>query len=129
MGENGAGKSTLIKILAGVVAPDTADIAIDGQPTTIDSPATARRLGLRFIHQELSVVPALSVAENIMMGRLYPTRAGILVDWRAAQQASPREALTRLGITRIDPRAQDGSALTLGDRMLIKISSADSSSG
>src|SRR6187549_659357 len=52
MGENGAGKSTLIKILAGVVAPDSAAISIDGKPVSIDSPTAARRNGLRFIHQE-----------------------------------------------------------------------------
>ena len=69
MGENGAGKSTLIKILAGVVAPDTAEIAVEGRAVAIDSPATAYRLGLRFIHQELNIVPALSVAENIFLGR------------------------------------------------------------
>ncbi len=72
MGENGAGKSTLIKILAGVVRPDQADIAIDGRRVTIDSPNAALAQGLRFIHQELNVVPMLSVAENIFLGRPYP---------------------------------------------------------
>src|SRR3954471_5056401 len=76
MGENGAGKSTLIKILAGVVAADDGTIRIDDKHVNIDSPASARRQGLRFIHQELSVVPTLSVAENIMLGRPYPRRAG-----------------------------------------------------
>src|SRR5690606_6036892 len=66
MGENGAGKSTLIKILAGVTAPDRADIRMDDRPVSIDSPRAAHRLGLRFIHQELNIVPALSVAENIL---------------------------------------------------------------
>ena len=91
MGENGAGKSTLIRILAGVVVPDTADILVDGRPTTIGSPAEAHRLGFRFIHQEFNVVPALSVAENIFMGRPYPRRAGMFIDWRAlsASSASP----------------------------------------
>jgi len=122
MGENGAGKSTLIKILAGVVAPDTATIALDGRPVSIDSPATARRLGLRFIHQELSVVPALSVAENIIMGRVYPRRGGMFVDW-ARLNAIAADALRRLGISHIDPR-QKLARLSLGDRMLVKISSA-----
>jgi ribose transport system ATP-binding protein len=122
MGENGAGKSTLIKILAGVVAPDTARIAIDGEPVAIDSPAAARRHGLRFIHQELSVVPGLSVAENIMLGRAYPRRLGLLVDWRELNSLA-HEALERLGITHIDPRARM-ARLTMGDRMLVKISSA-----
>ena len=122
MGENGAGKSTLIKILAGVVAPDRADIAVDGREVVIDSPATAHRLGLRFIHQELNVVPALSVAENILIGRRYPTRAGLFVDWRRLE-AVAADALARLGITHIDPRTPLGQ-LSLGDRMLVRISSA-----
>ena len=122
MGENGAGKSTLIKILAGVVSPETAAIRIDDKTVTIDSPASARRHGLRFIHQELNVVPALSVAENIMIGRTYPRRAGILVDWRTLNRIA-RDALETLGITHIDPRERL-SRLSLGDRMLVKISSA-----
>src|SRR5689334_19625965 len=77
MGENGAGKSTLIQILAGAVRADQVNIAIDGQPVRIDDPDAAFRHGLRFIHQELNVVPTLSVAENIFLGRAYPRRAGI----------------------------------------------------
>lgn len=121
MGENGAGKSTLIKILAGVVSPDVAEIAIDGRSVTIPSAAEAYRLGLRFIHQEMNVVPALSVAENISLARAYPTRLG-LVDWRALNSAAA-EALGRLGITHIDPH-QKMSRLTLGDQMLVRISAA-----
>jgi ribose transport system ATP-binding protein len=122
MGENGAGKSTLIKILAGVVAPDRAEIRVDGRAVMIDSPAAAHRLGLRFIHQEINVVSALSVAENIFLGRRYPTRAGLFVDWRQLE-AVARDALLRLGITHIDPRMPVGR-LSLGDRMLVRISSA-----
>ncbi|MEX1181212.1 MAG: sugar ABC transporter ATP-binding protein [Cucumibacter sp.] len=122
VGENGAGKSTLIKVLAGVVAPDTAEIMIDGQPAAIDSPATAYRLGLRFIHQEFNVVPALSVAENIFMGRRYPLRAGVLVDWQRLNRTAG-EALSLLGITHIDPRRKM-AGLSLGDQMLVRISSA-----
>ena len=122
MGENGAGKSTLIKILAGVVAPDSADIRIDGRPVAIGSPHDAHRLGFRFLHQEFNVVPALSVAENIFMGRRYPTRGGILVDWRSLN-ATARDALQRLGITHIDPR-EKMARLAPGDQMLVRISSA-----
>jgi ribose transport system ATP-binding protein len=121
MGENGAGKSTLIKILAGVVAPDTAEIRVDDQLVTIDGAAGAHRLGFRFIHQEMNVVPALSVAENISLARSYPTRAG-LIDWRALN-ASGRTALERLGISHIDPR-QKMARLSLGDQMLVRISAA-----
>jgi len=122
MGENGAGKSTLIKILAGVVAPDTASIAMDGVPVNIDGTKAAYELGLRFIHQEFNVVPTLSVAENIFMGRPYPRRAGVLVNW-AALNAEAQRALARLGIDDIDPRITLGE-LTLGDQMLVRISAA-----
>ena len=122
MGENGAGKSTLIKILAGVVAPDTADIRIDGRPVDIVSPRQAHALGIRFIHQEFNVVPALSVAENIYMGRQYPIRGGVFVDWKKLNRAA-EQTLLKLGITHINPAAPLGS-LTLGDQMLVRISSA-----
>lgn len=122
MGENGAGKSTLIKILAGVVAPDAATIAINGERAAIDSAAAAYRLGLRFIHQEFNVVPTLSVAENIFMARRYPRRAGVLIDWRQLN-AEAQRALTRLGIDHIDPRSKLGE-LALGDQMLVRISAA-----
>ena len=122
MGENGAGKSTLIKILAGVVAPDAATIAIDGTPASIDSAAGAYRLGLRFIHQEFNVVPTLSVAENIFMAKRYPRRGGLFVDWPRLN-AEAQRALTRLGIDHIDPRTKLGE-LSLGDQMLVRISAA-----
>jgi ribose transport system ATP-binding protein len=122
MGENGAGKSTLIKILAGVVAPDTADIRVDDQPVTVESPKAAHRLGFRFIHQELNVVPALSVAENIFVGRRYPQHGGVLVDW-ARLNDTARDALNKLGITHIDPRVPM-ARLAVGDQMLVKLSTA-----
>ncbi len=122
MGENGAGKSTLIKILAGVVHPDTADIRIDEHRVEIGSPRQAHRLGLRFIHQEFNVVRALSVAENIFMGRRYPMRGGLFVDWRRLNLAA-RDTLSRLGISHIDPSRSLGS-LSLGDQMLVRVSSA-----
>jgi ribose transport system ATP-binding protein len=122
MGENGAGKSTLIKILAGVVRADSADIAIDGRPVTIDSPGSSFRHGLRFIHQELNVVPTVSVAENIFLGRPYPRRLGTFVAWdRLAAEA--RSALARLGISHVDPRRKMAQ-LGFGDRMLVRISAA-----
>jgi len=122
MGENGAGKSTLIRILAGAVRADQARIAIDGRPVAIEDPESAFRHGLRFIHQELNIVPTLSVAENIFLGRAYPKRFGAFVDWqRLAQEA--RSALARLGITHLDPR-RTMAKLSFGDRMLVRIAAA-----
>ena len=72
VGENGAGKSTLIKILAGAVRADAGRIVVDGAPISI-SARDAHRLGLRFLHQELNVLPRLSVAANLFLGRTYPT--------------------------------------------------------
>jgi ABC-type sugar transport system ATPase subunit len=122
MGENGAGKSTLIKILAGAVTPDGGAITLNGDPVTIRSPQDAYRRGLRFIHQELNIIPQLSVAENIFLGRPCPTRLGGLVDWRRLYSLA-RAALDSLGVTDV---AADAivARLPVGDRMLVKIASA-----
>jgi ABC-type sugar transport system ATPase subunit len=97
MGENGAGKSTLIKALAGVIEVDAMTVKVDGAERKLDGPADAAALGLRFLHQELNIVPALSVAENILMSRRTPRRFGCLVDW-PIQRARAADALAQ-GIT------------------------------
>jgi ribose transport system ATP-binding protein len=80
------------------------------------TPADAAALGLRFVHQELNIVPSLSVAENILLSRHTPRRFGMAVDW-AAMRARAAEALARFGIDHIDVTARAGS-LSTGDRML-----------
>ena len=94
LGENGAGKSTLIKILAGVVRPDSGRILFDGAEAAFDSPAAANRAGIVCIFQELSLVPDLSVADNIAISNA-PHRFG-LID-RTAQRRLAEEALERAG--------------------------------
>src|SRR4030095_5653096 len=69
VGENGAGKSTLMKVLAGAVLADGGEILLDGQHAEILSPLMARRLGISMIYQELNLLPQLTVAENIFLGR------------------------------------------------------------
>ena len=74
LGENGAGKSTLVRILAGVVQPDAGTISIGGRPITLD-PLTAIRKGIATIYQDRMLVPQLTIAENVLLGR-EPTRGG-----------------------------------------------------
>jgi ribose transport system ATP-binding protein len=127
MGENGAGKSTLIKLIAGVVAADTISVARDGTQVPVGTPAAAHAAGFRFIHQELNIVPQVSVAENILLGRDYPRRFGVAIDWRGLRDMA-RAALAELGATHIDPGVLAGD-LPAGDQMLIKIAAALVSDG
>jgi ABC-type sugar transport system ATPase subunit len=94
-GENGAGKSTLMKILAGVYQPDAGAIRYNGADVALTDPLVAKQLGILLIHQELSLVPELSVAENIFLGSLPLKRFG-RVDG-ARLRADTRQALDRLG--------------------------------
>jgi ABC-type sugar transport system ATPase subunit len=94
VGENGAGKSTLIKIFGGVYRPDSGRLLLDGQDAHFRSPADAFKAGIAIIQQELRLAPALSVAENVMLGHLPRGRFGT-VDIRRTRK-SAREALARL---------------------------------
>jgi len=88
LGENGAGKSTLMNILAGAFAPDAGSIALDGSPHAPEGPLAARDAGIAMVHQELSLCPHLTVAENILLG-MEPRRFG-LIDWRALKTRAQR---------------------------------------
>src|SRR5712675_890038 len=99
VGENGAGKSTLIRILGGVHQPDRGEILIDGRPCRFASPRDAIAAGIVTIPQELRLVPALSIAENIALGDLPVRRLGpiALVD-RARMRAAARAVLAQLDV-------------------------------
>ena len=78
MGENGAGESTLVKIISGVQSADAGSMLIDGSPVRFDKPGQAEAMGIAIMHQELSLVPEISVAENVMLGH-EPVMAGMFM--------------------------------------------------
>ena len=122
MGENGAGKSTLIKLIAGVVPANDMTVRKGADVIRLASAADAAAAGFRFIHQELNIVPQLSVAENILLGHRVRPRLGFLVNW-PEMRARAAAALDALGIDHIDVGTHAGD-LGTGDRMLIKLASA-----
>ncbi|AMM23682.1 sugar ABC transporter ATP-binding protein [Variovorax sp. PAMC 28711] len=120
LGENGAGKSTLIKIMTGVVQPDAGRIVLEGRDRQFGHPKEAVAAGIACIFQELSLMPSLSVADNICITDP-PTRFG-LVD-RVAQRRIAEEALARAGAEDIHPMAPVGD-LTLSRRQMVEIAKA-----
>ncbi|HMF97375.1 MAG TPA: sugar ABC transporter ATP-binding protein, partial [Vicinamibacterales bacterium] len=120
LGENGAGKSTLMKILSGAYRRDDGEILIGGARVDIESPRDALARGIRVIYQELTLVPQLSVAENIFLGALPARRFGV-VDRRALHAQTAR-LLADLGMA-IDPRTRVGR-LGLAQRQMVEIAKA-----
>ncbi len=120
LGENGAGKSTLIKIMSGVMAPDEGRLLLDGQPVAFTSPAAAAAAGIVCIFQELSLIPDLSVADNISISNP-PKRFG-LIDARE-QRRIAEEALARAGASDIHPLARVKD-LSLSRRQMVEIAKA-----
>ncbi len=120
LGENGAGKSTLIKIMAGVVAPDEGTMLLEGQPVAFASPAAANKAGIVCIFQELSLIPDLSVADNLFISN--PPRRFGLIDSRA-QRRMAEAALARAGAEDIHPMALVKD-LSLSRRQMVEIAKA-----
>ena len=116
VGENGAGKSTLMRILGGVYRPDSGTIAIDGRPVSFTHPSQARRFGISIIHQELSLLPHRTVAENVFLG-VEPARLGLLD--RTAMRNGARALLARLSSQiDCDTLAAD---LSLAEQQIVEI--------
>ncbi|MCW6507836.1 sugar ABC transporter ATP-binding protein [Lichenifustis flavocetrariae] len=115
-GENGAGKSTLVKILMGIERPDTGSIAIDGTSVAIRSPSQAQALGLAQVAQELSVIPSLSVLDNIWLGS---AQVPLLHRRRAFRQRA-QDALARIGAGHYDLDRQAGT-LSIGECQMVEI--------
>ncbi|GLV55864.1 ribose import ATP-binding protein RbsA 2 [Dictyobacter sp. S3.2.2.5] len=116
-GENGAGKSTLIKIMTGAISRDGGEYLIDGQNIGSPTPAQARELGVGVVYQELSLLPEVSVEENLLMGHL-PTFKGIVN--RKELRARAIRMLERVGLNRVDPAAYV-SDLPLATRQMVEI--------
>ncbi len=116
IGANGAGKSTLMNILGGVVLPDEGQISIDGKETLIHSPSEAARRGIAFVHQELALMPTLSILDNMLISS-FPTRNG-LIDYDRGEVLC-REALSRLGYEfNLRMQVRD---LSPGDQQIVEI--------
>lgn len=117
VGENGAGKSTMMKIIAGVYAGFEGEMRVAGQPVHFHHAADALAAGIGMVHQELSIIPDLSVAENVFLGS-QPVRGGV-VDWRR-MNAQAKAQIASLGLD-IDPTTRMGS-LPVGLQQLIELS-------
>jgi ribose transport system ATP-binding protein len=120
VGENGAGKSTLVKILTGAEAADEGEVLVAGEPAGALTPEKARNLGVGAVYQEPSLVPALTVLENMFLGR--ELRRGIGVLERRAMKREARAALDRVGAhIRL---GREVSALSVAERQLVEIARA-----
>lgn len=119
MGENGAGKSTLMNILSGSLQPTSGEIYLKGDKVTVSDPITAKKLGIAKIHQELQIVPELSVAENIFLGRWKSN--GPVVDFRTMKEES-KKYLDMLDV-KVDP-GKKLKDLRIGEQQLVEIAKA-----
>lgn len=121
LGANGSGKSTLSKIITGVVAPDEGQLLLDGQPIAFASPTVATKLGITAVYQELSLIPHMSVAENIWLGH-EPLRFGLAID-RKAMRRQTEELLALFAGTFESELTPDipVSALSSDERQLVEI--------
>ena len=121
VGENGAGKSTLIKILAGVYRKDEGQIRIDGKDINIVNPIDAKRLGISVIYQEFSLVPELSISQNIFLGNEVSRKVKFWIN-KNDMHKKASEILTDLNID-INPKRKLGD-LTVGEQQLVEIAKA-----
>jgi fructose transport system ATP-binding protein len=128
IGDNGAGKSTLIKALCGAVVPDAGEIRLDGKPVHFRSPMEARMAGIETVYQNLALSPALSIADNMFLGREMrkPGLTGTLfrrLD-RAGMARIAREKLSELGLMTIQNISQSVETLSGGQRQGVAVARA-----
>ncbi|HLR40526.1 MAG TPA: sugar ABC transporter ATP-binding protein, partial [Virgibacillus sp.] len=122
MGENGAGKSTLVKVLTGIHQRDNGVVKLDGKEVTFTNPKEAEEKGIIVIHQELNIIPHLTVAENMFLGKeLTYGKTGILNT--KAMKKQTVQSLKRLGVTNIHPDETAGN-LSVGQQQMVEIARA-----
>ena len=121
VGENGAGKSTLMKILAGVYRRDAGQIRVKGEPVEIDSPRVAQNLGISIIHQELNLMPHLTVAQNIFIGREPRANPSFILD--ESELNAQARALFETMHMALDPRVKVGR-LAVAQQQMVEIAKA-----
>jgi ribose transport system ATP-binding protein len=122
VGENGAGKSTLVKVLSGIHRPEHGEILVDGETIELPGPAESRAAGIAVIHQHFSLIPELSVAENLALGQSHlPKHLGVSLN-RAEMRRRARVVLDDLQLP-VDPDAKV-SRLTIGQCQMVEIAKA-----
>jgi fructose transport system ATP-binding protein len=128
IGDNGAGKSSLIKAISGAVTPDEGEILLDGKPIAFKSPMEARSAGIETVYQNLALSPALSIADNMFLGREI-RKPGFMGDWlrmldRPAMEKRARDKLTELGLMTIQNLGQAVETLSGGQRQGVAVARA-----
>ncbi len=128
IGDNGAGKSTLIKAVSGAVVPDEGEIFLDGRPVQFKKPTEARDAGIETVYQTLAMSPALSIADNMFMGREL-RKPGFMGTWlrqldRPRMERFAREKLTELGLMTIQNINQSVETLSGGQRQGVAVARA-----
>ncbi|MDX1616716.1 MAG: sugar ABC transporter ATP-binding protein [Candidatus Promineifilaceae bacterium] len=121
VGENGAGKSTLMKVLTGALTADLGKILWRGQEVQINTPSDAQALGISMIHQELSLIPYLTVGQNVFLGREPQRRITGFIDWGRLYERTSA-LLTRLNLD-VDPRARV-EALSIAQQQMVEVAKA-----
>jgi fructose transport system ATP-binding protein len=128
IGDNGAGKSSLIKAISGAVIPDEGEILLDGKPIAFKSPMEARSAGIETVYQNLALSPALSIADNMFLGREI-RKPGFMGEWlrmldRPAMEKRARDKLTELGLMTIQNIGQAVETLSGGQRQGVAVARA-----
>jgi fructose transport system ATP-binding protein len=128
IGDNGAGKSTLIKAITGAIAPDHGEILMDGKPIHFRSPMDARRAGIETVYQNLALSPALSIVDNLFLGREIKAKGPLGTLFRKLDKASmqkiAREKLSELGLLTIQNINQPVETLSGGQRQGVAVARA-----